>query len=142
MTIQRTGVFVKSYEGEGLQRVVESGAWFVGIKNWKPANDISEFDNIERHMLTDEVFVLLEGACTLLVDYSVKHDASDLRCVKMARNQVYCIPAGVWHNTITTKAVKLILMENIETSGENSEVRTLTESELATLRASLKPTLE
>ena len=30
-----------SFDGEGMQRVFENEKWTVGIKNWKPANDIT-----------------------------------------------------------------------------------------------------
>ena len=30
-----------AFEGEGMQRVFENEKWTVGIKNWKPANDIT-----------------------------------------------------------------------------------------------------
>ena len=128
---------VKHFDGEGLQRVVESGDWFVGIKNWKPANDVAHFDMIERHMKTDEVFVLLEGGCTLLVDQSPHQDGGDIACIRMEKNKVYRIHPGVWHNTITTRDAKLILVENRNTSMENSEVRTLSEKEISALREKL-----
>jgi mannose-6-phosphate isomerase-like protein (cupin superfamily) len=130
-------VRIEAYEGEGLKRAVESGDWFVAIKNWKPANDIDGFDMLERHMQTDEVFVLLQGACTLLVDASPDDDCSAVGCVRMEPNKVYCIPKGVWHNTITSKDAKLILMENRDTSMANSEVKELTPAERAALRAKL-----
>jgi mannose-6-phosphate isomerase-like protein (cupin superfamily) len=125
---------VESYDGEGLKRAVESGSWFVAIKNWKPANDIDGFDMLERHLETDEVFVLLDGACTLLVDGSAADDASDIGCVAMEPMKVYCIPKGVWHNTITSRDAKLILMENSDTSMANSEIRTLNVDERAALK--------
>lgn len=128
---------IESYDGEGLKRAVESGDWFVAIKNWKPANDIDGFDMLERHLETDEVFVLLAGACTLLVDASPNDDGSAVGCVKMEPMKVYCIPKGVWHNTITSRDAKLILMENRDTSMANSEVRTLTAAERTALRERL-----
>lgn len=128
---------ITGFDGEGLKRVVESGDWFVGIKNWKPANDAAQFDCMERHMLTDEVFVLLEGGCTLLVDHSPGNTCSDIRCVPMEKNKVYCIRPSVWHNTITTKDAKLILMENRNTSMDNSEVQTLSSGEIAALQQQL-----
>ena len=125
---------VEHFDGEGLKRVVESGSWFVGIKNWKPANDVGEFDCMERHLATDEVFVLLEGGCTLLVDHAADDSCTDIRCIPMRKNAVYCIHPGVWHNTITTRDAKLILMENRDTSMDNSEVRSLSAGEIAALR--------
>ena len=53
-----------AFEGEGMQRVFENEKWTVGIKNWKPANDITGIDCLERHNKTDELFVLVEGSCT------------------------------------------------------------------------------
>lgn len=130
-------VSVEQFEGEGLKRVVESGDWFVGIKNWKPANDRAHFDCMERHLLTDEVFVLLEGGCTLLVDHSPENQCTDIRCLPMQKNRVYCIHPGVWHNTITTLDAKLILVENRNTSMDNSEVRVLTRDEIGALQQKL-----
>jgi len=54
------------FKGEGLTRVYENAKWMVGIKNWKPANDITGIDCLERHNETDELFILLAGGCTLL----------------------------------------------------------------------------
>ena len=41
-----------SFDGEGMQRVFENEKWTVGIKNWKPANDITGINNLERHNKT------------------------------------------------------------------------------------------
>jgi mannose-6-phosphate isomerase-like protein (cupin superfamily) len=128
---------IETFDGEGLKRAIESDSWFVGIKNWKPANDAAQFYMIERHLQTEEVFVLLAGGCTLLIDHSDANDHSDVRCIPMERNKVYCVPRGVWHNTITTRDAKLILMENRTTSNENSEMYTLNAAELAILRKNL-----
>uniref|UniRef100_UPI003A8F19E2 hypothetical protein n=1 Tax=Enterocloster clostridioformis TaxID=1531 RepID=UPI003A8F19E2 len=36
------------YTGEGMRRVYENGQWTVGIKNYKPANDKSLFNELGR----------------------------------------------------------------------------------------------
>ena len=135
--MNQSKISAESFEDEGLKRVVESGSWFVGIKNWKPANDATHFDSMERHMETDEVFVLLEGGCTLLVDHSEDNSCTNIHCIAMEKNRVYCIHPGVWHNTITTKDAKLILIENKNTSMENSETLTLGEKEITAIRERL-----
>jgi mannose-6-phosphate isomerase-like protein (cupin superfamily) len=129
---------VEAFDGEGLKRAVEYGDWFVAIKNWKSANDVDGFDMIERHMQTDEVFVLLDGGCTLLVDRSPDDDGNELGAFPMERGKVYCIPAGVWHNTITTRDAKLVLVENRDTSAANSEIRTLTSAEITAAKAAVR----
>ena len=54
------------FDGEGMTRVYENPRWMIGIKNWKPMNDIANINCLERHNETDELFILLSGRCTLL----------------------------------------------------------------------------
>ena len=65
------------YTGRGMQRVYENDQWTVGIKNWKPENDITGISNIERHNLTDELFVLVSGSCTLVSAEETEEDVTD-----------------------------------------------------------------
>ena len=112
------------FTGEGMQRVFENEKWTVGIKNWKPANDVTGIDCLERHNLTDELFVLVEGACTLV--YANETDNGlEFGAVKMEKDKVYNIPATLWHNTITQKDTKMILIEDSNTSMDNSDILNL-----------------
>ena len=88
------------YEGEGLTRVFENEKWMVGIKNWKPANDIANTDCLERHNKTDELFVLIAGECVLLYANEVSGKL-EIGAVKMEPMKVYDIPPTLWHNTVT-----------------------------------------
>ncbi|KAB8126064.1 cupin [Gracilibacillus oryzae] len=117
------------FTGEGMSKVYANDEWMIGIKNWKNSNDLNGFSNLERHNKTDELFVLLEGSCTLV--YAVEsNDQIGFKGVEMERNKVYNIPKGLWHNTITEKDTKLVLMEASDTSMENSEVMELTEEQI------------
>jgi len=117
------------FSGEGMQRIFDNTDWCVGIKNWKPANDITGISNLERHNKTDELFVLLEGSCTLVYaneeNGKLKFDA-----VKMQKDKVYDIPPALWHNTITKKDTKMVLIEYANTSMDNSDIHDLTSEEL------------
>ncbi len=117
------------FNGEGMQRVFENETWTVGIKNWKPANDITGLDCLERHNLTDELFVLIQGSCTLI--YANETDGKIvLGAVKMEPNKVYNIPATLWHNTVTVRDTKMILIEDSGTSGENTDILELTKEQI------------
>jgi ureidoglycolate hydrolase len=129
---------VKSSEAEGMNRVVESGDWMIGVKNYKLANDLNHFDYVEKHRLTDEAFVLLQGECTLLVDVSAANNHEDLKPIEMKAGKVYCVHKGIWHNMIMSKDAKLILVENANTSADNSEMYTLTEAEIKVIQDKLK----
>ena len=124
-----------AYEGEGLTRVFENEKWMVGIKNWKPANDIANLDNVERHNETDELFILLAGHCTLLFANENAKGGLDFSYVEMEPLKVYNIPRTLWHNTITQHDTKLALIEDSATGSANSDVRNLTAAEIAEVRA-------
>lgn len=130
---------IQSFEmnGEGMQRVYENEKWTVGIKNWKPANDITGLDCLERHNKTDELFVLLSGRCTLIsaeeTDGELKMEALEMETFK-----VYNIPQSLWHNTVTQKDTKMILIEDVSTGMENSDILDLTPAQIETLKSLVK----
>ncbi|MFV0240052.1 MAG: cupin [Lacrimispora sphenoides] len=127
-------IAVYEYGGEGMQRVFENEKWTVGIKNWKPANDVTGIDCLERHNKTDELFVLVEGACTLA--YANESEKGlEFGVVNMQPNKVYNIPATLWHNTITQKDTKMILIEDSNTSMNNSDILELDEEQIAKIRS-------
>ena len=123
-----------TYEGKGLTRVFENEKWMVGIKNWKPENDITGITCLERHNITDELFILLAGRCTLLYANETE-EGLKIEKVEMEPMKVYNIPTGLWHNTVTEPGVKLILIEDSACSGANSDVLDLTPAQLETVRA-------
>ena len=122
------------FNGEGMQRVFENEKWTVGIKNWKPANDVTGIDCLERHNKTDELFVLAEGSCTL-VYANEENGGLEFGAVKMEKDKVYNIPATLWHNTITCRDTKMILIEDSNTSMENSDILNLTEAQIEEMRS-------
>lgn len=125
-----------SYEGEALSWVHTTKNWGVGIKNYKPANDIANLSNLERHNGTDELFILLDGYCCLLYANEVD-GALKIEKLPMEQGRVYAIPAGLLHNTITRPGVKLALIEDCHSAQTNSDVIQLTEEQIAQAKALL-----
>ena len=126
-----------TFDGEGMNRVYENSKWMVGLKNWKPANDITGIDCLERHNETDELFVLLSGRCTLL--YATEENGVlQIGSVEMKPQTVYNIPACLWHNTVTEKDTKLVLIEDVSTGMENSDILSLTAEQIAEVQALVK----
>ena len=130
---------IESYEftGEGMTRVYKKKKWMVGIKNWKPANDITGIDCLERHNKTDELFILLAGSCTLLYANETA-DGLEINKVEMEPMKVYNIPATLWHNTVTKKDTKMILVEDSSTSMENSDIYNLSAEQIETIKGLVK----
>lgn len=126
------------FSGEGMQRVFENEKWTVGIKNWKPANDITGIDMLERHNRTDELFVLTAGSCTLIYAEETP-DGLVFGKVEMEPYKVYNIPATLWHNTVTQKDTKMVLIEDSNTGMENSDIYKLSEAEIAAIQNLNRP---
>ncbi|WP_457944930.1 cupin [Caproiciproducens sp. LBM24188] len=121
------------FEGEGMTRVFENEKWMVGIKNWKPANDISNLNCLERHNKTDELFILLSGKCVLLYANEVNGELV-IEAVDMQPKKVYNIPSTLWHNTVTNHETKLILVEDSSTGMDNSDILELNEAQIAKVK--------
>ena len=126
---------IASYEfsGEGMHREYENEKWTVGIKNWKPSNDITGIDTLERHNQTDELFVLLAGSCTL-ISAEETADGMVFDKVEMESGKLYNIPMTLWHNTITAKGTKMILIEDSNTGENNSNFYKLSKREIETVQ--------
>ena len=118
-----------AFEGEGMTRVFENAKWMVGIKNWKPMNDIANINCLERHNETDELFILLKGRCTLLFANETENGLK-IEAVEMEPLKVYNIPRSLWHNTVTEHDTKLALIEDSTTGSANSDNLDLTAEQI------------
>lgn len=127
------GIQVYHYEGEGLQVSYDNGKWIVGVKNYKPASDIRFMDCLERHLLTDELFVPLTAG-SKLVSLGLEEGAF-LQVQKMEVGRIYAVPRGLWHNAIMEPDGKIALIEQPGTGVDNSEFRKLIPSERENLCA-------
>ncbi len=103
---------VFEYNGEGYDRTMNFGEWRVAFLNY--ADRFDRIDKLERHMLTDEVFVLLEGRAILIV-------GEDKKVVKMEKNKIYNIKQAVYHAIKVTRDAKVLIVENHNTSKDNTE---------------------
>ena len=101
---------VFSHASDGFKVAVESGEWKVGVLRYNER--FSRLGEMERHMLTDEVFVLVSGSSTLYTDAEEK---------KMEVGVVYTVPAAVWHHIVVSYDATVLVVENRNTSIENTE---------------------
>jgi ureidoglycolate hydrolase len=111
-TFENENIEIYEYDGEGYEPSMHFGEWRVAIMNY--SDQLASFGKYERHMLTDEVFVLLDGKATLIVG-----DGKDE--VKMEKFKIYNIKKAVWHATVMSRDAKILIVENHNTSAENSE---------------------
>ena len=101
-----------SFTGQDFCVVKQFEGWKIGFLRY--SQRFSSFDRLERHMLTDEAFILLEGEATLY---------TDTESVKMQKNVVYNIPKGGWHHITVSLDATVMVVENSSTSQENTQIK-------------------
>lgn len=109
---ENSEIEIYEYNGEGYEPTMHYGEWRVAFMNC--ADALVKLNKYERHMLTDEVFVLLDGKATLIV-------GEDKTEYKMEKYKIYNVKRGVWHGTVCSKDAKLLIVENHSTTADNSE---------------------
>ena len=120
---------IHEWTGEGFKPLAFTESWQAALLNWEPLFDRRNLDEIERHNHSDEVFVLLRGRAALFT----RPDGGALKAVEMDANKIYNVRAGVWHNIVATRDVSFLIVENRDTHIQDSEIRSITEEELAQL---------
>ena len=111
------GLEILSYDGTGYDPTMKFGHWIVAIANYEERFDREKYTKIERHMKTDEVFVLLDGSASLAI-------GMNREVVELEPCKIYNVKAGVWHNILIDKGSKVLIVENSDTSRDNSEYHT------------------
>lgn len=108
------GIEIMEYKGEGYSPLVRYDSWRVAIANY--AERFSERKNIylERHLETDEVFVLLKGSCILLIGENIER-------IQLELCKTYNVKKGTWHNMFLSKDASVMIIENDNTCKENTE---------------------
>ena len=101
---------VFEYEREGFCALHSFEGWKLGLINY--SDRFSAFRELERHLQTDEAFVLLEGEATLYTDAQI---------MPMEIGKIYNIPAGVWHHVVLSREGKVLVVENSNTSKNNTQ---------------------
>ena len=112
------GLDILEHSGIEYRRLVNNAKWTIASLNWAPRFDESNVCELERHNLTDETFVLLNGKATLLV--GEKADRIEMEPLKY-----YNVRAGIWHHIIVSEDARVLVAENANTSKDNTEYLSL-----------------
>ena len=112
------GLDILEYEGSGYKRLVNNGKWTFAGLNWAPRFDENNLADLERHNLTDEVFILVQGKAALLIGENCER-------VEMEPLKYYNVRAGIWHNIVVSKDARVVIAESSNTSKDNTEYLSL-----------------
>jgi hypothetical protein len=76
---------------------------------------------MDKHIETDEVFILHAGSCKLLLAGNGEFPGLVEGCW-MESGKVYCVHKGVWHSHVLLPGSSVLVVENAGTCGSNTSV--------------------
>lgn len=117
------GLDILEYSGEGYKRLANNGKWTFAGLNWAPRFDEKNLMDLERHNLTDEIFVLVHGKATLII-------GEECERVEMEPLKYYNVRAGIWHNIVVSEDARVLIMESSNTSKDNTDYYLLSTGEV------------
>jgi hypothetical protein len=119
MTIKDTLLEIREYNGLGYQPIIDYETWRVAILRWQDDMLPENINVFQRHLETDEVFVLLTGKCILFIGDG--DDAiTQIYAEDMVPLKAYNVKKRSWHfHTVSEDAV-ILIVENRDTNAANS----------------------
>ena len=108
------GLEIFEYSGEGYNRTMHFESWRVAIANFGEHFDKDRYQYLERHLLTDEVFVLLSGNASLVIGL-------DFSKTQLETGKIYNVKKGIYHALLMDRDAKVLIVENHNTARENTE---------------------
>ena len=103
-----------TFDGEGYQPLTTYGAWRVAMVNACERLLEKNLRRMERHLETDEIFVLLHGKAVLYI-------GKDRTPFPMESGRLYCVKCGEWHCISTEPDAKVLIVENDDVGEANTE---------------------
>lgn len=110
---------VRSYDGAGFQPLIDYDKWRVAILCYSDELLAERIFAMQRHDETDEVFVLLEGRCILFLGEG-RDSIKAITAVDMVPRKLYNVKRGVWHNHTLSNDASVLIVENSDTTVQNS----------------------
>ncbi|NBJ94125.1 cupin domain-containing protein [Parablautia muri] len=108
-----------THDEPGYQPLIDYGGWRVAVLNactmYLP-DHIAYFD---RHLESDEVFILLNGSCGILLGGQGQKPES-VSCTWLSPGRIYNVPVNTWHTLFMMPDSKLTVIENQNTGLSNS----------------------
>jgi len=125
-------VEIKSFSGQGYKALVSYGAWRAAVLRYLDEMQPNNIHRMERHTLTDEVFILTAGRASLLIGGN-QPNLSEIEIISMKTGDFYNVKQNTWHAVLMSPDANIIIVENDDTSLENTEFHLLSNNHLQSL---------
>lgn len=128
---------IKEYTEVGYSPVIDYESWRVAILNYIDELEIPNLKTMQKHCLSDEVFVLLKGSCTLF-SAGNGEEIGDVSATKLEPYKMYNVKKGVWHTHTLEPDTMVLIVENQNTCDDNSPTKSMTDAQIEQLKNSVK----
>lgn len=128
MEISEQLLEIRKHSTSGYKPLVDYQNWRVAILNFSDELLPANITRLQRHNETDEVFVLLHGRCILFLG----EGADTITAVhgqEMLPETLYNVKKGVWHSHTLSRDAKLLIVENRDTTFDNSPFSALSKAQ-------------
>ncbi len=116
---------VRDHQGEGYMPLVDFASWRVALLRPETQRGPEQYPSMERHLETDEVFVLTRGEGTIIIGGNGPQPA-DMAAEVMTVGKIYNVRRGAWHTASLSPDAAMVIVENCNTTKLNSEYAMLT----------------
>ncbi len=137
MNIDPSLLEIQVHQEPAYQPLVDFESWRVAVLNYCDALLPERLHELQRHDETDEVFVLLRGRCILFIGDG-QEDAGTVRAADMAPLKIYNVKKGTWHTHTLSPDAMVLVVENRDTTVDNSPFCPLTAQQTAEIVAQTK----
>ena len=103
------------FNGEDFKVVFQNSGWKIGMIHY--SERFSKLSVFERHTTTDEAFAVLSGSAVLYI----KGSNGTVTEYPMEKEKIYVASANEWHHITVSPDAAVIVIENSDTSKENTE---------------------
>lgn len=129
----KLGIDIIKIQQEGYTPLVAYEAWRVAVLRYCLDVRVDQLVTMQRHLKTDEVFVLMEGNCVLFTGQDGEHP-DEIEWVRMEKNQLYNVKKGVWHTHALDEEGSVLIIENEDTSDDNSPTKALSNHQIEAIK--------
>lgn len=126
--LSETLMEVREHNGPDYIPLIDYQSWRVALMNYTPDLTPDKINRMQKHIETDEVFVLMKGRCILFIGEG-EDSVTKVYAVDMEPYKLYNVKRGVWHSHTFSEDARVLIVENRDTVESNSPFVGLSESQ-------------
>ncbi len=130
----KESIEIFDFPAEGYEPLVDFQHWRVAVLKYCEELEISKLRTMQKHDQTDEVFVLLTGRC-ILFSAGDNYTPMAVKAIDMEPQKIYNVKRGVWHTHTLDQQTAVLIVENRNTSEDNSPTMNLTREQITEMQA-------